>query len=404
MSPNTTPTVDRVDAEDQAHSVFSPSSMSRILSCRASLLLPTAKTTEADNDYTTEGTIAHNLIEYCGVNNLDPIAISQQKDNEYTQEMGTDAALFLDEVDKIREYYDDSQVFFEVREIHKVVPELGGTMDSLIVTEDDLFILDYKFGAGIPVEVKGNAQLLSYAIIAMSIHGRKNCHFTVVQPRRPHADGLVRHWSPDHKDIVEFGDQLLACILWYRNEHKRITEGKSQIGDYFDLLTPTVDNCRFCDKKAGCPALKSMAYKAQLMADSLDLSPDYLKWMLDNESLIRKHIDAVKDHALAVATDGVAIPDYKLITKYGRRVWACDIATLRKTLDELGFSSVSVGTLAKPKTPAQIEKDVPRELIAHLITAHPTGTKLVPMSSYGDDLNSPDGAEAFAAAMANDSK
>jgi ATP-dependent exoDNAse (exonuclease V) beta subunit len=41
-----------------------------------------------------------------------------------------------------------------------------GTADCVIVYEDELIVLDYKNGEGVRVDVKDNAQLLTYALAA----------------------------------------------------------------------------------------------------------------------------------------------------------------------------------------------------------------------------------------------
>lgn len=384
-----------------SHSLFSPSSISSLLSCQTQLFVQENLGGDEDNAYTTEGTVAHNVIERAAKQGVCPHTLVGTKDEGtlVTTEMANDAKLFLDEVARIVKANPGAQVFHEVRLVHSIISEFGGTMDCLIVTEDDIFVLDFKFGAGISVEVENNKQLLSYAVLAMDEHGRRNIHLTVIQPRRPHHDGPVRHWSPTWWDIEGFVDELLEGVLWYRSTKKQMESGLVTLGDLTSRLVPSTDNCRFCSRNANCPAQQANITLVHDKRDS-DMDEDHLAFVLGNDLLLRKHIEAVKAQAHAHMTAGGKIAGYKLVTAYGNRKFTCKTAVLQRALELSGYSpSLATKPNGDKKTPSQLEKDVPRFVFEDLIETPVTGTKVVPESAYGADLND-DASSAFEAAGA----
>jgi len=408
------------------HSIISPSSAKTLLSCRPSPLVPPAAGGDGDNSYTTQGDAAHQLIEQCGraryeldqgVCGADYVySCSQPSTFLGTQicgvtvdaEMVRDANIFLQEVGRIMDANPGAEVFFERRIVHSRVPEFGGTMDCLIVTADALWVLDFKFGMGQTVEVQDNPQLLCYILLAMNEFGRrKDVHACVVQTRKPHPDGPVRSWSPDYQTVDEFANCLMICIQEYRENHRRQEAGHPVHLELIDKYEPTEDNCRFCSGKANCPALQGML-KEYTMETQFD--PTYVARVLETEFLVRKHIDAVKSQAEAEMANGNKVPGFKRTTKFGNRRWDQAALSANKqeftgelmTLSRPHLGTVSVLLLSgKLRSPAQLEKaGVPRDVFEHLVERPITGVRVVPLGSFGDDLDSEADTDAALAAAA----
>jgi len=394
-----------------SHSIFSPSSAKTILACRPSLLVPGVKGGDGDNDYTNQGTAAHDLIELCGIS--EHIAKDGVKPADYLgsdlhgvtvdAEMVRDAEVFLQEVRAIMEANPGADVFFERRIVHPRVPEFGGTMDCLIVTDDSLWILDFKFGMGQTVHVEDNEQLLCYIVLAIAEVGKKDyLHATVVQPRKPHTDGPVRTWSPDYETVNQFANVLTGCIQQYRERKRQQDAGTAVYLEVLEEYDPTADNCRFCAGKANCPALQGM-FKEYTMETRFD--SEYVARVLETEFLVRKHIDAVKIQANAEMADGKTVPGFKRTTKYGNRRWDTRETSPSDLVDIISDTLRKAGYLAKHhlfstnklRSPAQLEKQgIPREVFEHLVERPITGVKVVPISDYGDDIDD-DAASAFEA-------
>jgi hypothetical protein len=65
-------------------------------------------------------------------------------------------------------------------------------------------VIDEKSGY-VPVDVKHNAQMLTYLLGAIALHGpRPRYMLGVHQPNFDHADGTFRTWEPDAGDVLTF--------------------------------------------------------------------------------------------------------------------------------------------------------------------------------------------------------
>lgn len=384
------------------HSTIGPSSAKTILSCRPSLLVPPAAGGDGDNVYTSQGDAAHQLIETCGLARflgLGPTGNPHEfvgesiEGVEVDADMANDAEIFLREVQRIKNAHPAAEIFFERRIVHSVVGEFGGTMDCLILTDDQLWVLDFKFGMGQTVNVENNPQLLCYAILAMDAVGKRDrVNLTVIQTRKPHPDGVVRSWSPDYSDIDDFGNMLMQCIQDYRERKAEQDAGEPVYLHLIDEYNPTEDNCRFCKGKANCPALRAM-HESYTMETKFD--PKYVARVLETEFLVRKHIDAVKIQAEAEMSNGNKVPGFKRVTKYGNRRWNAEMvkADSAQFLAELASCCLPGTQLLAPSgkmlSPAQLEKTgVEREMFEHLVERPITGVKVTRMEDFGDDLDS----------------
>ena len=101
--------------------------------------------------------------------------------------------------------------------------------------------------------------------------------------------------------------------------------------------------------------------------------------LLDAADLIDDWLGAVRAHALHLAESGSAIPGYKLVPKRATRKWRED-ASIYTVSGVLGVDLADVQTEPKLKSPAQVEKLVPkdrREKMADLVVKESSGSNLV---------------------------
>lgn len=132
------------------------------------------------------------------------------------------------------------------------------------------------------------------------------------------------------------------------------------------------------------------------------VTTESLKFCLDNELLIRKHIDACKARALKELQKGNRIPGYKLVQKLGNRQWKENSASLiRALLRSMGYpvDEISSDDLA---TPSKAEKVMKRPIagtpLEEFVHREVKGEKIVPMESGGVDLNEASIEQQFAEA------
>ena len=118
------------------------------------------------------------------------------------------------------------------------VPEGFGTGDCLIVSDDTLVIIDYKYGLGVLVEAEKNPQMMCYALGALElfdgIYDIKNVEMTIFQPRRDNVSTYVI----SKNDLLSWAEEVLRPVA----ELAAKGEGEYRAGDH----------CRFCKIKATC--------------------------------------------------------------------------------------------------------------------------------------------------------
>ncbi len=145
------------------HSRLSPSSMTRILRCPASAVSNPPDTGSAA---ASEGTLAHGLAER--VLRGDDTAQSEIPNDEMRQAIFAYVAYVRahkshDELDGVD--HANSGITYEERIVSALIPEHGGTIDTLIVSDTHIHVNDFKYGV-MPVSSHDNTQLLSYLALA----------------------------------------------------------------------------------------------------------------------------------------------------------------------------------------------------------------------------------------------
>lgn len=240
-----------------------------------------------------------------------------------------------------------------------------------------LYVIDYKHGAGIAVEVTGNPQLRYYALgslvsqkgtdrllvehkfdltaIYPGLYGTADAviqpgehicavEMVIVQPRCPHPDGPVRRERIDAIELMDFATELIDYAKATEDPNAPITPG---------------DHCRFCPASGAnvCPALraKADAVAAQVFAPGLPYDPanlaDTLRWV----NVLEAWLKNVREFAYAEAEAGRAIPGYKLVEKRATRQWR-NLATAEQACRKLGLGELEMYGEPSLQSPAQIEK------------------------------------------------
>jgi hypothetical protein len=144
------------------------------------------------------------------------------------------------------------------------------------------------------------------------------------------------------------------------------------------------EHCRWCAARATCPALREHALelaRAEFsVVDTTALGNDELGKVLDRAALAEAWIEAVRTEAMARVQRGEEVPGYILGTGRSRREWAHEEPTIADVLQlQFGLTREQIYA-TELRSPAQIEKLVPkkrRDELAENITTVPGGVKLV---------------------------
>ena len=149
--------------ENRAHAVLSASSSKRWLNCPPSAKL-NAEIPDITTEYAKEGTDAHELAEY-KVNQL--LGIKEDNPTEnldyYNQEMEDCTDSYAQYIAEQMSLYSSPVVMVEQRlDFSKYVPGGFGTGDCIIVADEVLTVIDFKYGKGVAVEAEYNLAIAKY--------------------------------------------------------------------------------------------------------------------------------------------------------------------------------------------------------------------------------------------------
>ena len=87
------------------------------------------------------------------------------------------------------------------------MPDGFGTGDCIIISDDTLHIIDFKYGLGILVESEENPQMMLYALGALEIYDAlydiKTVSMTIFQPRREN----ISTWTIPIEQLKSWAEQ-----------------------------------------------------------------------------------------------------------------------------------------------------------------------------------------------------
>jgi len=348
--------------------------------------------------YAATGTIAHELIDEAS---LDGFTLSRAELLGTTRDCdGVEVTIddeMLDAVEVMLEYARGrvkGRLFKSEMRVYPKLPitppvDVFGSLDLMVISPSErLFeIIDYKHGAGVPVKVQGNAQLLYYAAGAYAAL-RKSAPklkidqiiLTVVQPRVP-GQAAIKTWTIT----------LLDLELWVADV---LVPGIEACLDPNAAFFPG-EHCRFCPGTSSCPALLS---KAQAAAkgefDSyMEREPQRMSVadQLELADIVEIWIDKLRESAKNDIDRGANIPGWRLVPTRPTRKWTDEFAVegLLKTWGVLGKETHTTEILS----PAQMEKLITKKLgagkwdtLSQLVKAHSSGTKLAKSDQDNFDL------------------
>lgn len=362
------------------HSKYSPSSSDRWLACPGSLTIGTES--DSANRYTAEGSVAHEIAYQCLEFGLLPDSflgktISQDGfEIEVTEEMVTSIQIYLDAVERLA---DGEEIVLEQRIEHSTWAEFGGTIDCLVPTRN--LVIDFKYGAGVAVEVDGNTQLQCYALLYLDKYNQgciEDVHLVIVQPRASHPDGPVREWTASDIRLNILEERLARTI--------GVDIEEFHAGDW----------CRWCPHKVQCPELYELTIKtAQDEFKPEGMTSEKAAGILATSGAIAKYLEAVEQWVHGQLDKGFEVPGFKLVNTYTNREYCFDEPTIEKRCKSKGFGKKQIYK-TEILSPAQLEKVVGKELISSLTERKLKGTTVVPESDRREAVKRMTAAEEFA--------
>ena len=354
------------------HAILSASSSHRWIACPPSAL-ECAKLPDASSKFAKQGTDAHRLSEYKLKQSLGEKVHNPQKrlayfDEEMDESSNDYAQFVMEKLAAAKERCKDPMVMVEQHlDFSRWVPEGFGTGDCLIVADDTLVIIDYKYGLGVLVEAEKNPQMMCYALGALElfdgIYDIKNVEMTIFQPRRDNVSTYVI----SKNDLLSWAEEVLRPAA----ELAAKGEGEYRAGDH----------CRFCKIKATCR--KRAEYNLEMakydFAMPSKLEDGEVEVILEKVDEMVAWANDVKEYALQQALSGKQWDGWKVVEGRANRRYINEEAVAAK-VEAAGFNPYEKKLLGITAMTKQLGKNRFEELLNELIEKPQGKPVLVPES------------------------
>lgn len=340
-----------------AHSTWSASGFEQKMLCPGSHVLQQGLP-NTSSKYAAEGTAAHQVLTWALQQSRPAAAYVGQTINVegFDIEVDDDMAGYVQTcIDYVHDAAgDDGLILVDQRVNYSTyldVPESAawGTADVIIIRDDEIIVVDFKYGRGVEVSAEANPQLLLYALGTVAQYSLamefSRVRVVISQPRVKQA--------PSEYDLTV--DELET---WGRTVGRSAVL-KCQAAEGYQgaeaweptFLSPGEKQCRFCRAKATCPALAEKVEQTvgadfediEVTQTRIDMFKEDAKFI--KPSLIASHlatVDMIEDWCKAVRAEaerrllaGEDVPGWKIVQgKRGNRAWSkpADVEALLKSM------------------------------------------------------------------------
>lgn len=194
------------------HSILPPSGSHRWLNCTPSARLE-LEFGDTESEAAREGTAAHALCEHKlkrALKRRSRRPVSDYDSDEMEECTDAYVDFVMEQYEAARQTCRDPVVLIEQHlDFSCYVPDGFGTGDCVIISDDRLHIVDFKYGKGILVEAEDNPQMKLYALGALEIYDAlydiREVSMTIFQPRREN----VSTWTIPVEELRDWAEREL---------------------------------------------------------------------------------------------------------------------------------------------------------------------------------------------------
>ena len=278
-----------------SHTVASPSALHRLMRCPGSAVL-CKSVPEQSSSYAEEGTLFHSVMEYILKSKL-----GEQVTNKWVRmyiETYSTIALEKEAIDEMVDCVQDAVEWFNLNFVNanQIIAETRlpmyysdrdyGTADVIVLFDDRLVIVDWKYGKGVDVSPNNNPQLISYAVSALKylssqhidIRKFKEIETIIYQPRIYTGD-TVKSYKYTMQELVQQSKIIKGAVdkvyaLYSKSANSKIVK---------ENLSASDEACKFCPAKMICKAYAKQG--TELLGDlisekeRLQKHPDDVNWV-----------------------------------------------------------------------------------------------------------------------------
>ena len=309
------------------HAFLSPSSSERWFNCTPSAWL-CEQFPDLGSVFAAEGTEAHRLCEFLlhellGIPDVDPRPGLQYYTEEMEECCQGYAQFIREKLEAWKSKGVSPEVFIEQSvDLRAWIPESMGTSDCVIVADDEIEIIDFKYGMHrVPAS---SLQLRIYALGACelfrNLYDFSQVRMTIYQPRL----GAVDEASMDVAALYSWAEEDLKP----RAERAFAGQGEYSVGEW----------CRNCRARRTCRELA--AHQLEIakydFKDPPLLSDEEIADVLSRVDGLVAWAEGVREYALKAALDGRKIAGWKLVEGKSARKFTDDKAVAAR-VEVAGF-------------------------------------------------------------------
>ena len=368
------------------HALLSASGAHRWLECPPSARLEESFE-DRPSDSAKEGTLAHAIAE-AKVRNMLIDPLPKRSFNKILKDF-TNNSMYQKEMDALTDEYAEyireimlsytqkPYIAVEVKlNLSTYIPEGLGTADCIIISGNDLHIIDLKYGKNVPVSAEDNPQLKLYALGAVGeyelFYDIQSIHMHIFQPRNKNGGGT---FTTNVQELKAWGESIRPTV-----KMAYMGLGEQKAGPW----------CGFCKAK---PICQKHAEKCRELA-KLDfkkpelLSREEIGQILQTAKDVASWAKALEEYALSEVLKGNDVPGWKAVEGRKTRVWT-DMDMVFKKLTRSGVSEEILWTKS-PLTLAQVEKEIGKKefnaLVGDMVTTSTGKPTLVPDSDKRESI------------------
>jgi len=358
---------------------MSPSGAERWVNCAGSVPLSAGLPDETSR-YAAEGSCAHEVAALSLTQNTPAAACIGRvfHDNEVTAQMTEHVDFYVQAVrDHLTHPSDDLHIEVEVP-ITPITgePDAVGTADAVVLSyvNQEITVIDLKYGRGLRVEAEQNLQLIIYALAMLELYGAivewRTVRLVIVQPRA----GGVREWVITVDELGAYAKTISIAAERVRQAQREGAAGH---------LNPGEKQCQWCRAKPTCPALTAQVLEDVPAVPVVTFATE-IAHLLPRIDLSEMWCKALRTEAERRLLAGIPVPGFKLIEgKKGNRAWEKDalVEALLKSM-RLKQEQMYDFKLISPTSAERVLKNQPKrwaKLQAH-ITQKSGAPSLVPVT------------------------
>ena len=340
-----------INHSERAHAVLSASGAEKWLNCPPSARLEESYP-DTSSPYAKEGTLAHEIAEFKARNYFIETLPKRtftsklnkfKKEELYKNEMDEYTESYLEYIKEVAMKYPSKPYIALEKKIDfsKYVPDGYGTCDCIMIHGNNMHIIDFKYGKGVPVSAENNSQLMLYALGALETYSMlyqiDTVHLSIFQPRLD--------------NISCFEISAANILSWAVGEvEPKAKLAYDGIGDF-----KAGEHCRFCKAQAQCRAkAESIISVFPVKEESALLTDDEIGLILAKAKELVSWSNAVEDYALNAILSGKEIQGWKAVEGRSVRVFS----DADKAFEKIVESGTPEEMLyeRKPLSLSQIEK------------------------------------------------